>query len=262
MTFCAANAIDVFLFLKEGLLSRDPHTDVILGTYFCEKDPREFNEISQRIGAHEQGFLGSFEDMILFEDDDRTRHLNYDDPSQRHPYEIRQRLLVKKRHQRLRVAAPFDVVNLDICGTFFPPAGGIHSPMFQSIQRLLDWQTEFSNMDKTFNSFTTFLTTHVEDGLVNDEAMEQLIVMVEDNQASHADFSSDLHSRFGTGDVRQIAINDFSGFYCVALPKVIVGAAFQRGWRATARFLGCYQRTRKSVTGVPSTRLFDARLGG
>ena len=42
LTFCAANAIDVFLFLKEGLLSRDPHTDVIFGTYFCEKDPQEF----------------------------------------------------------------------------------------------------------------------------------------------------------------------------------------------------------------------------
>ena len=45
-------------------------------------------------------------------------------------------------------------------------------------------------MDKTFNSFTTFLTTHVEDGLVNDEAMEQLIVMVEDNQETHADFQA------------------------------------------------------------------------
>ena len=66
LTFCAANAVDVFLFLQEGVLQRDPETDVVLGTYFCEKYPAEFNEITQLIGASEQGFLGNFEEMILF----------------------------------------------------------------------------------------------------------------------------------------------------------------------------------------------------
>ena len=57
LTFCAANAIDVFLFLKEGLLKRDSETDIILNTYFCERRAEEFNEISNMIGAHDQGFL-------------------------------------------------------------------------------------------------------------------------------------------------------------------------------------------------------------
>ena len=73
-TFCASDAIDVFLFLREGVLTRDPNTDRILNTYFCEKDEEEFNAISQLIGAHEQGFLGDFQDMILYEDDAKTRN--------------------------------------------------------------------------------------------------------------------------------------------------------------------------------------------
>ena len=57
-TFCASNAIDVFLFLSEGVLKRAPATDVVSNTYFCEARHVEFNRISQLIGAHEQGFLG------------------------------------------------------------------------------------------------------------------------------------------------------------------------------------------------------------
>ena len=45
-TFCASNAIDVFLFLKEGVISRAPATDVVLNTYFCEARDVEFNRIS------------------------------------------------------------------------------------------------------------------------------------------------------------------------------------------------------------------------
>ena len=175
LTFCAAEAIDVFLLLKEGVLTRDPNTDIVLNTYFCEKDSEDFNEISQLIGAHEQGFLGDFQDMILFEDDEKTQGLRYNDVSRRYGQELRRRLSTKERHLRFRCAIPFDVMNLDICGTFFPPKGGVLSPMLQSIRTLLDWQTDFAKKDTSFDSFTIFLTAHVEGDKVNAAALNELV---------------------------------------------------------------------------------------
>ena len=236
----------MFLFLKEGVLTRDPQTDSVLNTYFCEKQPEVFNEISQLIGPHDSGFMGDFQDMILFEDDDETRGLCYHDVSERYSASLRRRLLTKERHQRFRSAVPFDVINLDICGSFFPPSGGVLSPMLRSIRRLLDWQTEFAEGNCSFNSFTLFLTAHVECGRVNEDAMKELITMVEDNQATYNDFSRKLSGRFGTSDANRIVSDDFAGFYCVALPKVIVGSGFDRGWRVMASFSGRYQRVRET----------------
>ena len=252
-TFCASKAIDVFMFLKEGVLHRDPESDVVVDTYFCEHDNAQFNEISQLIGAHEQGFLGSFQDMILFEDDDQTRGRRYGDETERHPASLRSRLRTKDRHQRFRDAGPFDLINLDICGTFFPPAGGVQSPMLRSIKTLLDWQTEFAIADDRFQSFTVFLTAHVESGRVNESALQELVNMIEGNQAAYSGFSDAIDKRFGTSDARQISLEDFTGFYCVGLPKVIVGSAFDKGWRAEATYSGLYRRQRQPVNGDPPT---------
>lgn len=253
LTFCAAEAIDIFLFLKEGVLTRDPNTDSVLNTYFCEKDPLVFSEISQKVGPHEQGFFGDFEDMILFEDDEDTRGLDFDDIHSRYSRDLRRRLSTKARHQRFRSAVPFDVMNLDVCGTFFPPRSGVLSPMLQSIRRLLDWQTESAKEDTRFDSFTLFLTSHVECGKVNDEAMNDLVTMIETNQATYAGFSQALERRFGTIDPHIIASNDFVGFYCIALPKVVISEAFQRGWQAQVRFSGLYQRSKRTARGAAPT---------
>ena len=245
LTFCAANAVDVFLLLKEGVLVRDPDTDVVLNTYFCEKEQTEFNEISQLIGAHEQGFLGNFEEMILFEDDDTTRDKDIRDTSKRYRgRQLRQRLNTKERHRQFRAAAPFDLVNLDICGVFFPPKRGEQSPMLRSIGTLMDWHTKASEQDETFQSFTIFLSTHMEGGLISQDALEQMILMMEQNQIQYTGFSDALRSRFGTSDVRQIAADCFVEFYCVGLPKRIVSMANSKGWRTEIKFSGTYQRIR------------------
>lgn len=252
LTFCAAEAIDVFMFLQEGVLTRDPHTGIVVNTYFCEKEFEEFNRISQLLGAHHQGFLGDFEDMILFEDDDETRCLALSDTSRRYPRKLRKRLSLKESHHRFRGALPFDLINLDVCGTFFPPKGGIQSPMLRSIKTLLGWQTDHAEYDRRFESFTIFLTAHVEGGIENEDAIQELITMIENNSA-YAGFSEALQDRFGTIDAAQIAGDCFPDFYCVALPKVIVGEAFERGWIADTRFSGRYRRIRETRAGDPAS---------
>lgn len=251
-TFCASNALDVFLLLREGVLNRDPKTDVVSNTYFCEAKPAEFNRISQLIGAHEQGFLGEFHEMILFEDDERTRGLNLSDLGRRFSREERRRLNTKERHQTFTESIPFDVINLDVYGTFFPPAGGVTSPMMRSIRRLLELQSEAAEESDNFRSFTLFLTAHVEVGKVNDEAFEQLVKMVERNRDTYSEFADALNSRFGTTNVTQIADDDFNGFYCLSLPKLTIGEAFDRGWSVEAKFSGLYKRLRTTPVGDPA----------
>ena len=261
-TFCASNALDVFLFLNEGVLSRDPETDVVLNTYFCEARADEFNRISQLIGAHEQGFLGEFHDMILFEDDSRTLGRSLSDTGQRFPREVRQRLNTKERHQKFTASIPFDVINLDVYGAFFPPAGGTTSPMVRSIRKLLELQSAAAETCDNFTSFTLFLTAHVEVGKVNDEAFEQLVKMVERNRDTYSGFADALKSRFGTTNVTQIADDDFYGFYCLGVPKVIIGEAFDRGWSVDPKFSGLYQRLRTtSDTDSSSTYAMLAWVG-
>lgn len=242
LTFCASQALDVFLFLKEGVLIRDPETDVVINTYFCEQDDEDFNEITRLVGAHEQGFFGDFKDLILFEDDENTTGLGYDNVSRRYAPDLRKKLSMKFRHERLKSVFPFDVVNLDPYGTFFPPLTGVLSQMLKSIRTFLDWQTEAAENEGNFVSFTMFLTTHVQDGRVHPEAFNEMVDMIQKNCTTYAGFSQSLDRRFGTGDAKTIAQIDFSGFYSIALPKVIVSEAFKRGWNVSTNFAGQYLR--------------------
>ena len=127
---------------------------------------------------------------------------------------------------------------------FFPPKGGEQSPMLRSIGTLLDWQTEASDRDATFQSFTVFLTTHVERGLISDDALEQMIVLIDENQDRYTEFADAVRGRFGITDARRIAVECFEEFYGVGLAKRIVGMANDRGWRSEITFCGRYQRTR------------------
>ncbi len=261
-TFCAAEAIDVFLFLREGALKRDAKTGSVENTYFCEKDEQDFNTISQLIGPHEQGFLGDFQDMILFEDDTDTEGRRYSDVEQQYSGDVRSRLSIKERHLRFRCKLPFDVINLDICGTFFPPKDGVLSPMVKSIRKLLEWQTQFAEEDPNFDSFTVFLTTHVETGKVNKDALQELITVVDTNGETFAGFAKGLEERFGTTEGKKIAEKDFPSFYSMALPKVVIGEAFQRGWTVTPTFSGQYRRKRRPAKhGSPSSYSMLAWVG-
>ena len=114
-TFCAAEAIDVFMLEREGILERSEETGRLEGVYFCEKDLDKFGIIANLIGSPEQGFRGPFEKIVLFEDDEETEGKTLED-DQPHTHEVREKLIYKDTHCRLRKAFPFDIINLDVCG--------------------------------------------------------------------------------------------------------------------------------------------------
>src|SRR5262249_32670090 len=132
-TFCAASAIDVFMLERAGILRRDGEMRLV-STFFCERDPADFAEISRLIGSAEQGFQGAFEEIILFTESDSTRGLSYQDIEgpRRSPF-LQERLRVKDIHYRLKATFPFDILNIDATGTLLPPKQGAMSRLLRAI---------------------------------------------------------------------------------------------------------------------------------
>lgn len=72
-TFCAAEAIDVFMLERAGIIRRSEVSGRLEGVYFCERNAEDFGIIAGLIGSPDQGFQGEFEKIVLFQEDDETK---------------------------------------------------------------------------------------------------------------------------------------------------------------------------------------------
>lgn len=247
-TFCAAEAIDVFMLEREGIINRSAKTGRLEGVYFCEKDLQSFGIIADLIGSPENGFQGEFEKIVLFKDDDETMDKTIEDEQEdQDPYtpEMRAKLRYKDKHHRLREAFPFDIINLDVCGVMFPPKRNIMAPLLESIIQILDWQTKskFPISEQECKRFTLFLTSHIDPSDTNKEAIEQLENRVIENINMNGDFRSAFVRRYGHDQVKKFVNENFPEFFCVAVPKFIIHEAlFRFGWKVTCGPTYLYNR--------------------
>ena len=248
-TFCAAEAIDVFMLEREGILNRSEETGRLEGVYFCEKDLDKFGLIANLIGSPEQGFRGPFDKIVLFEDDGETEGKTLEDDRPYTP-EVREKLVYKDAHYRLRQAFPFDIINLDVCGVMFPFKKGIITPLMESIVQILKWQAEsrFFINNSECNRFTLFLTSHIDSRLTNQAAIEQLEDQVVENINENVDFQSAFVNRYGHNQVRKLVSENFAEFFCFALPKFMIYRALEDyGWQVTCGPTYLYNRDDKWV---------------
>ena len=243
-TFCAAEAIDVFMLEREGILNRSEETGRLEGVYFCEKDLDKFGIIANLIGSPEQGFRGPFDKIVLFEDDRETEGKTLEDDQPYTP-RVREKLGYKDAHCRLREAFPFDIINLDVFGVMFSPEQEVITPLLESIIQILKWQTEsrFPINNLECNQFTLFLTSHIDQDLTNQTAIEQLENRVIDNIKTNADFQSAFVNQYGHNQVQKLVSEKFAEFFCVALPKFMIHRAlFEFGWQVTCGPTYLYNR--------------------
>lgn len=120
-TFCAAQAVDIFMLESEGILRRD-QAGRLAEIYFCESDAPSFEAITDSVQSREPGFRGKFEEIVLFHETDKTLGRTYEEPGpERISPELRRQLWLKDLHNRLIDAFPFDVINLDAAGPLLPP---------------------------------------------------------------------------------------------------------------------------------------------
>jgi len=243
-TFCAAEAIDVFMLEREGILQRDEQTGRLEGVFFCEENEEAFGRIADLIGSPEQGFLGDFAKIVLFEDDEDTREqeLYSDEP---HSESVRKKLRYKDVHRCLREAFPFDIINLDVCGVMFPLRTGVIAPLLKSLIRILEWQTQsaFPLNNRPCEQFVLFLTSHIDPDRTDESAIQQLVNRVSENVDTNAEFRSIFINRFGYSEVDRLATDNFPEFFCLALPKVMIHLAlFRLGWDVTYGPVYVYSR--------------------
>ena len=250
-TFCAAEAIDVFMLEHEGILKRSEETGRLEGVYFCEEDLNKFGIIDDLIGSPGNGFQGAFEKIVLFKDDEETMGKTWEDELEDEPHytpKMREKLKYKDKHHRLREAFPFDIINLDVCGVMFPPRKGVIAPLLESIIQILEWQTKskFLVNERECNRFTLFLTSHIDPGDTDENAIEQLENLVSDNMKTSVDFQSAFVKKYGHNQVEKLARENFAEFFCVALTKFMINKAlFGLGWKVTCTPTYLYNRDYK-----------------
>jgi len=221
-TLCAGRAVDVFMLSRLGVLQIDGKTNRLQGVCWCEVRDDEAAEIERSVGG--VGFRGRLEDILLFEDDADTRRYTLDDEPEKR---IRRKLNIKSLHEGLRGRFPFDILNLDFCGQFFPPDEPFSSPMLRLIDRMLEWQRDAD--DQSCDSFTLLLTSCIRKRRSQD-AMAELTTRLQDNIEQSPPFREAYESTFSGTDPKSLRERDLPAFFSVALPKVITSRARERQW--------------------------------
>lgn len=246
-TFCAAEAIDVFMLERAGILKRSEESGRLESVFFCERYPEAFGKIAGLIGSPEQGFQGEFEKIVLFEEDEDTRERELvSEADEYFSADVRKKLRYKDANRRLKQAFPFDVINLDVFGNMFPPRREhVIGPLLESIMRVLRWQTEaLSSMNDTRRNrqFVLLLTSSVDAENTNETAVEQLKNLVSSNIEMYPEFRATFAGRFGHEEAGKLAKEHFANFFCLSLAKFIAQKTLDIGWEAEFGPMYLYSR--------------------
>ena len=87
-----------------------------------------------------------------------------------------------------------------------------------------------------------FLTLHVADGADNKDALDEIARMIETNRQTYAEFDEKYGERFGDVAADNLLTAQVEEFHSLAIPKMIVWDAYDRGWLTTVRYFGLYKR--------------------
>lgn len=243
LTFCAAEAIDVFLIEKEIPLSRDAATLRLSGVYFCERRQEDFPKIADLIGSEEQGFLGEFADIILFEDTEKTSGLDLGELSEgpRDPT-TRHLLQLKSNHDRLVSAFPFDVINLDVSGAMFPPTEPPVSRTLESLRRVIQLQDQKRTKVRQLREFTLMLTTKVAEDELQAKSLDSLQEVLEGN-LRHPQYRDAFHAKYRAQSPAELRSSNFVEFFVAGITKVLINEALALGWDTEFRKVYVYSRS-------------------
>jgi hypothetical protein len=127
-TLCARPMIDIFMLVREGLLSIDDQSNAIESVQFCELDPEDFYEIRDLIAREDAGFQAALEKAVLFQDDDFTAEcpdldsiaLRLEDEAVLNDDVKAEQLVLKRTYFRIKESFPYDFINLDFCDRYYP----------------------------------------------------------------------------------------------------------------------------------------------
>ncbi|MCB1194020.1 MAG: hypothetical protein KDK90_26525 [Leptospiraceae bacterium] len=202
-TLCDIDAIDIFMFEKEGILLRNRNKfleDVVI----CESDEEKVQKIfeSVRPPLINAIFQEKIQTLLNFKDDKQTQGLDLNDPkSDQVNRNIRKKLLLKDKALRLQNLFPFDIINFDAYDNIFYPDRSI----FKAIEKIFEFQ-------KDINNFLLFLNTPI------DKIPPDMEVMFKN------DFKSNLssHPEIEKVSLQVLYTNDFEQIQNI-MQKISIG---------------------------------------
>ncbi len=242
LTFCASNAIDVFMLEKGGLLKRDNETKRIDNVYFCEYDQHEFNKISTLIGSKEAGFFGTFEDIMLFEDDVDTKEIDEIDESITPSREFRRKFYLKRLHRKMKNSFPFDIINFDPYGVLFPPKR--RAKLLQSLDLMFKWQNNTDEIDgHKINDFTLFVTLNSDKESLDEVALSKISDRLLENINKNDDFRDFFKDSFNNRTPWELLdVNEINFFIVGFLKCITLACAINNNWYITKERCFYYKR--------------------
>ena len=208
-TLPGPRALDVLFFQSKGILSHSGRgfADVC----FCDKNPQYFAE-AKRVLGNTVGILDSFENVVL----DRKN----------------------LRHRPFWDIFPFDVYNLDFCGTCFPKKQPPFSRTFKAIRLLLNAHASPRNTQKT--PFLILLTMRASAELTSRKALSQLKENIETNRRDSA--LTDLINNAVGPNTEVFATQHYEQFILISVPKFLAYLAQNAGISVRVIKRGYYPR--------------------
>lgn len=240
-TLCASTMIDVFLLARERILHYDNDTAAIAAVHFCEANQEEFTAIKELVGVENAGFFGQLEELVLFEDDEPTIDYPTLDAIEAAledeglPENNRVRLQTKRTHLYLRASFPYDFINLDFCGYYYPDPPDVLK-INRTVGHMLLWQRDAFQLAKaslgnqlTRKSFLLSVTCRY-DAKISHDAIAHLVDLVRTNSDTDRRYKNYLEGQRGITNLDSWLSQDQYDFFLSSWPKDISKVAQQYGW--------------------------------
>jgi hypothetical protein len=202
MTLCGQDAIDIFLFKREGLIRDDGRG--FPSVYYIENYYNSF--------AKARFFLGRTPGkMISFED-----------------------LVNQGWFERLIGEQPFDVINLDFSGSCFPKTDHPFSRTLRAINRIIELQRG--------NDYDLFVTFKALRSMENSDAINELAANMAQNFLKYPEVEEAFERYFPTLNPTQLSEADYGRFLLVTFPKIVFGFGANNGFNVSCNMKFVYER--------------------
>jgi hypothetical protein len=234
-TLCARPMIDIFMLVREGLLSVDGENHSIGNVRFCELDPEHFAEIKDLIATEDAGFQVQLEAAVLFQDDSFTGGcptldsiaIKLEDERLQNDEDKLNKLHLKRTAIYLQRSFPYDCLNLDFCEYYYPDPPDMMK-INLTVERILEWQGHASDDGTVVDEFVLAVTCR-HDAQFPQEAEDRLRALILENCKISDAYKKSLVETRGE-DINQWLESDREDFFFAGWPKDIAGAAKKAGW--------------------------------
>lgn len=203
LTLCGKDGIDIYLFNREGLLSDNGRG--FPSVFYCESYRGNYVRVKELLG-NTRSHLGKIEELIN-----------------------------REWFNKFITENPFDIVNLDFCGSCFPRADPPFSSTLRSITKIIEFQKG--------NEFDLFITFKALRSAENNAAVNELVENMDRNFSENNEIKQKFYTCFENMAPNEMLENNYGLFLLATFPKIIFGFGSANDFVVKCPHKFIYQRT-------------------